>query len=441
MRPGDRVAVMLPNGADGVVMWAAAGLLGAIFVPLNTAYLGPLLQDAVESVEPSVLVVHATYLPRFEGLGEVTPFDQLLRTPISDAPFVDPSWEDLGCLIFTSGTTGRSKAVMMPWLQLYRSSMGFLQGQELGKQDVIHCPWPINHISGAGSVYTAAAQGARLVMREKWSRSRFLEEIWTYGCTAVVLMGQATAALWEMEAPTDRGPSPLRHVFLAPTQPDPQPLVDRYGARYCTVYNSTELSAPISSVGTEPVPEGSCGRLREGAQVRIIDGEGRDLPLGETGELLVRFDDRHEGNLGYWGHEQSTAQAWEGGWFHTGDAMRQTPDGWFYFEGRLKDRIRRKSENISAYEVESVMRTHPAVQDCAAIGVPDGGGEDRLVVCVIPEDSVTPSETELLEHARTNLPKFMVPDEVRLVPAFPVTPTGKIQLHQLRMQVAGAPAP
>lgn len=459
IRRGDRVTVMLRNGADGVAVWAAAGLVGAIFVPLNTAYLGTILRDALDSVEPRMLVVDADFLPRFEALevalpeqvvvraseGEVppadldavtvTPFAEVLRTPASPLPFPRPSWEDLGCLMFTSGTTGRSKAVMMPWLQLYRSGMGFMQGQELGPDDVIHCPWPINHISGAGSVYTAAARGARLVVREKWSRSAFLDDVYTYGCTMVSLMGQATAALWEMEPLTDRGLCPLEHVFLAPTKPDPQPLMDRFGARYCTVYNSTELSAPISSVGLDPVPEGSCGRLREGARVRIVDGEGEDVPVGEIGELLVRFDDRYEGNLGYWGHEEATAEAWADGWFHTGDAVRQTADGWFFFEGRLKDRIRRRSENISAYEVEQALRAHPGVEDCAAVGVPDGSGEDLLVVFVILGTGAISTEAELLDHARATLPKFMVPDEVRLVAAFPETPTGKIQLHELRKQV------
>src|SRR5699024_6238507 len=172
------------------------------------------------------------------------PFADVVGAPVSPLPFPRPSWEDLGCLMFTSGTTGWSKAVMMPWLQLYRSGMGFMQGQEIGPEDVIHCPWPINHISGAGSVYTAAARGARLVVREKWSRSAFLDDVYTYGCIMVSLMGQATAALWDMEPLTDRGPCPLEHVFLAPTKPDPQPLMDRFGARYNTVYNSTEISAP-----------------------------------------------------------------------------------------------------------------------------------------------------------------------------------------------------
>lgn len=460
VRPGDRVAVMLRNGADGIAVWAATGLVGAIFVPLNTAYLGTVLHDALDSVEPRMLIAEADFASRFDELdirlpehvvvrsadGEslpasvggvsVTPFAEVVGAPVAPLPFPRPSWEDLGCLMFTSGTTGRSKAVMMPWLQLYRSSMGFMQGQEIGPEGVIHCPWPINHISGAGSVYTAAARGARLVVREKWSRSAFLDDVYTYGCTMVTLMGQATAALWEMEPLTDRGPCPLEHVFLAPTKPDPQPLMDRFGARYCTVYNSTELSAPISSVGLEPVPEGSCGRLREGAQVCIVDDEGRDLPLGEVGELLVRFDDRYEGNLGYWGHEEATAEAWAGGWFHTGDAVRQSADGWFYFEDRLKDRIRRRSENISAYEVERAVRAHPGVQDCAAVGVPDGSGEDLLVVFVVPDGTVLADEAELLDHARATLPKFMVPDEMRLVATFPETPTGKIQLHELRKQAS-----
>lgn len=439
----DRVVTMVPNSADSVVLMGATALLGAIHVPINTAYVGYMLEHVLRVAEPTVVVIGAEYQGRLVDLelpdgctfvvrGE-GPWDDLVsRPPLCDSDLPPVGWEDVAALLFTSGTTGVSKAVIVPWLHFYFSSMGIWQGEYLDESLVMFSPWPINHISGSGAAYLTMLLGGQLVVRERWSTSHFVDDLAAYGCTATTLMSETTGYVERMEGLQRTS---LRHVFVAPVTTRIGQVLSALGARYVTNYNSTETNSPIGSVGYEPVPVGSCGRLREGVEYRVVDDSGNDVPRGTAGELLIRTPDRFAMNLGYWGMPDATAKAWQNGWFHTGDMLRVDEDGFWYMPGRLKDRIRVRGENVNPDELELIVNTCPVVKSSAAVGRPVEGGEDEIVLFVIPVGR-GPVAAEIVEFCEQHLPKFMRPAEVIEASDLPLTPTGKVQRSILRESLA-----
>lgn len=451
VRPGDRVTTLLPNSVDSVVVLCAAALAGAIHVPLNNAYMGTLLQHALNVSEPRVMFVDVSLSDRVdnevtlpEGCRVIwrkgfpdanTPDLAQLSKPgtIPDGPasLHQSDWSEICTLLFTSGTTGASKAVAIPWLHLYLSSVRIWQAQELDDRLVLYSPWPVNHISGTGGIYMSMIVGGSIVLRDKWSTSGFVEDVTEHGCTATTLMAEAVGYLRHMPGLSNL---PLTHVFVAPVTDYVESLMEEIGAKFATNYNSTEICSPIGTLGWRPVPPGSCGYLREGVQARIVDENGNDVPDGMPGEALFRTDDAAAMNLGYWGMEEATARAWKGGWFHTGDLMRREADGLYYFLGRLKDRLRSRGENVSPDELEAILLRHPDVKQCAAVGRPNEIGEDDIVLYIVSD---TLSEQEVLNYAEGNVPRFMRPREVRLAESLPETPTGKVRRAELREMLLG----
>lgn len=440
---GDRVISMIPNSADSVVLMGAAALLGAVHVPINVGYVGYMLEHALRVPEPSVIVIGSQFHPRLAdievpagaavvvrggGAGTPTWADLVGRDPLHESELPAVGWEDVAALLFTSGTTGASKAVIVPWLHLYFSSTGIWQSQELDDSLVIYSPWPINHISGASAAYLSMIRGGQLVVRERWSTSEFVDDLVSYGCTATLLMAEMTGYVERMAGLED---THLTHVFAAPITERFVGLMAGLGAKFVTNYNSTETNSPIGSVGYEPVPIGSCGRMREGVEYRLVDEAGDDVEPGTAGELLIRTPDRFAMHLGYWGMPDATAKAWRGGWFRTGDLLRVDEDGYWYLPGRLKDRIRVRGENVNPDELEMVVNTCPAVTSSGAVGRPVEGGEDEIVLFVVPAAD-GPVTEQVRAHCEAQLPKFMWPTEIIEVPELPATPTGKIQRAVLR---------
>jgi carnitine-CoA ligase len=455
VRPEDRVLTMIPTSVDAALAWFGCAMLGAINVPVNTAYVGKLLAHAVNVTTPTVAIVEGELLERFADLAldaaptfvvrgsasgrDLAGTDDWAKLVVDESVLtgVDGStWGDLSTLLFTSGTTGPSKAVMLPWRQLYESGMTVWQGGESSADDVFYLPWPLNHISGVGPLYAMCVAGGSLVLREKWSTGSFMDDVFTFGCTHTTLMASMVRYVDELAVPMDRGPFPLKRVFLAPITERSVALTRRLGVEYSTVFNQTEISAPIASVGYEPVPLGSCGRVRSGGvSVRVVDQQGDDVPVGARGELLVRTEDPTAMSAGYWGMPEATRKAWTDGWFHTGDLLSQDEDGWFYYLGRLKEVIRVRGENVSATELEETVEEHPEVVEAAAVGVPNADLEEDIVLCVRLRSHGTTESDDVIEQIRTycaeQLPKFMLPAHVLAVTDFPRTPTGKIRKDEL----------
>jgi carnitine-CoA ligase len=179
---------------------------------------------------------------------------------------------------------------------------------------------------------------------------------------------------------------------------------------------------------------GTCGKPRPGMQVRLVDANDCEVPVGATGELLVRSDRPWALSQGYNRDAEATARAWRNGWFHTGDVFRQDEDGNFFFVDRLKDAIRRRGENISSFEVELEVCSHPSVREAVAVAVPSEDVEDEVLIAVVPQPGVPFDPVALTHYLIDRMPHFMVPRYVRVMEAIPKTPTEKIEKHRVRSE-------
>jgi crotonobetaine/carnitine-CoA ligase len=249
----------------------------------------------------------------------------------------------------------------------------------------------------------------------------------------VFLLGvMATFLIKQPPGPHDRDHG-LRLAFMVPFTDDAPAFRERFGVDVYTIFNMTEIASPCVSEAN-PAKRGTCGKVRAGAEVRLVDPHDCEVPVGAVGEMLVRSDRPWGLNSGYNNNPEATAQAWRNGWFHTGDAFRRDEEGYFYFVDRVKDAIRRRGENISSFEVELEVCAHPDVRESAAIGVPSEYSEDEVMVVVAPLPDRSIDIPALAQFLAERMPYFMVPRYIRVLPELPKTPSAKVMKEELRRE-------
>ena len=448
---GDTVIVMLDNSFESAMTWLSVSRLGGIEVQVNTAYLGRILAHVVNNAGAQVAVVGSRFVDRFEAIAdelgalrtlvvighrpesdqfETFEAESLLAEDHPSPKLVRPAPHDTACILYTSGTTGPSKGVIIPWAQAHATPSGCIPLDGLGSDDAWYSPFPMFHMSGKLALYGSAIFGGRFVLRSFFKTDEFWDDIRRFGITTTMLIGSTPAFVWNLpEQGRDRDHG-LRNVLMAPTPDDPDAFMKRFGFRISTVFNMTEISCPVMS-GWDLGPKGSAGRLRPGYQVRIVDGHDRELPPGELGEIVVRADEPWVLMAGYWRNPEATVAAWRNYWFHTGDAGMYDEDGNYYFVDRIKDAIRVRGENVSSMELEAVINDSPDVVESAAVGVPSEFGEEDIKVYVVPATAEF-DPAELLTYLLPRLPRFMMPRYIVAADDLPKTPTEKVRKHQLR---------
>jgi crotonobetaine/carnitine-CoA ligase len=451
VQQGDFVAVWLPNGRDALLAFYAINYLGAVFVPFNTAYRGNLLAHVVANSGAKLILAHPDLVPR---LGEIdlASLQQLVLTTQAAAPDVGLAvsrfddlagdavaelerpiqpW-DVQSIIYTSGTTGPSKGVLSSYLHMF-SNAGPESWPMVGEDDRYMCVAPIFHIGGMGPPFVMLARGGSVAMVDSFSTDRFWEIAARTKATVVFLLGvMATFLMKRAPSPEDRNHT-VRKAFMVPLTDDAPAFTDRFGIDIYTIFNMTEISSPIVSEAN-PVKRGTCGKARPGVEVRLVDGNDCEVPVGEIGEMLVRTDRPWGMNSGYNRNPEATAKAWSNGWFHTGDAFRRDEDGYYYFVDRVKDAIRRRGENISSFEVEVEVCAHPAVREAAAIAVPSEFSEDEVMVVVAPVPGQVIDVPQLAAFLIERMPYFMVPRYIRVMDELPKTPSAKVLKADLRSE-------
>jgi crotonobetaine/carnitine-CoA ligase len=446
---GDRVLVWLPNSPLMLRCWFGINYAGAAYVPVNTAYRGSLLEHVIRNADAKLMIVHADLVERLQDIdlsrlerlvvvGGETGFDRLPVSGIDalgapgdepaplDSP-IDP-WE-LQSIIYTSGTTGPSKGVLSSYLHLYTMSVSARDWIVADDRRLVNLP--LFHAGGTSGTYGMLAKGASIALVDSFKTDTFWDTIRRSGSTCLTLLGAMTPFLMKAPpGPQDRDHT-LRSAFMVPLTEDAAAFSARFGVDIYTTFNMTEISCQLMSE-RNPTKAGSCGKVRAGASVRLVDANDCEVPVGEIGEMIVR-DERPWGlNHGYNSNPEATAKAWRNGWFHTGDLFRKDADGTFYFVDRAKDAIRRRGENISSFEVENEVNAHPDVRECAAVGVASELGEDELLVIVAPVPGRSVDPQELLEFLRPRMAHFMIPRFIRIMDDLPKTPTQKVQKHLLR---------
>jgi crotonobetaine/carnitine-CoA ligase len=432
--PGDRVVAMLGPSFEAVAVWMACARLAAIETPINTAYKGNLLAHVVTDSAPACLVVEARFVERLEDLELTMPVLVVGITELAPDGAGDdhvPQAYDMASIVYTSGTSGRSKGVLVPWRQEYSTARWTLPLEGASPDDAWYGPWPPFHVSGKLGLYYIALAGGRLILRESFSTSAFWDDVRTFGATTTMIVASTVSYLASQPpSPRDRD-HPLRNVFAAPMPRDGTAFSERFGVRLSTAFNMTEVSSPIVT-GWDPCPPGSCGRLRPGASCRIVDEHDREVADGETGELIIRMDEPWELMAGYFNAPAASAEVWRNLWFHSGDAVRRDASGFYYFLDRMKYTIRRRGENISSMELEAEVDAHPAVRDSAAIGVPSEWGEEDIKLFVVPEAGAELDPRELVDFLERRIPAFMLPRFVVTVAEIPKTPTHRARKEELR---------
>ena len=453
---GDHVATMLPIGFDSQLAMLGLGWVRAIDVPVNTAYRGKLLHYVLHHADVTTLVVAGEFLERVVEIAGDLPD---LRTVIvidDDAPALPgrrvvgrekflsgvapatdlpgPEYRDIASLLFTSGTTGPSKAVIVPWALVYQF-WSFVPDDALTPGDGLFLPFPLFHNSGRSGFNYALSRGARLVFRERFSATTFWDDVRATDTTVAGLVGPLTSLLYSAAPRADDADNPLRSVVVGPMIPEMLDFEQRFGVRVCTSYGQTEVGCPVATTWDHG-PWATCGRPRldyPWHEVRIVDDYDEPVDTGVVGELVVRCIEPWALNIGYYKAAEQTVEAWRNGWFHTGDAMRCDEEGWYYFVDRLRDSIRRRGENISSFEIENLVGEYPEVVECSAIGLRTEHGDDEVMVALIVRDRAAFDPAELLAFLEPRMPKFMLPRYVEVFDDFPRNETSmRVRKHELR---------
>lgn len=454
----DIVVTFMPSTLEALELWIGLSWLGAVEAALNTAYRHQLLADVVNDTQASVVVTTSEFLPFLtQAAGSLVSVAKVYVLDIADQtelPQVDgwtlvaaararehdeserefpaPTLEQTSCILYTSGTTGPSKGVLIPWAQMLESGRTIIPTEHMSDTDVFYCPYAPCHITGKAYFYSMLLVGGGYVAKRKFSTSDFWADVREYGCTTTLLQGAMAHFLLNRPASDTDSDNPLTQVIVAPVIQEVAELERRFAVKVGTVYNMTELSCPLVSEGWTQDGPGSCGVARPGVEVRVADELDRELPVGHVGELLVRHDAPWTLTPGYLRRPDATVAAMRNNWFHTGDAFYRDAAGRFFFVDRIKDSIRRRGENISSSEVEREVRKYPGVRECAAIAAPSEFGEDDVRIMVVPERDAVVAAAELYNFLSAHLASFMLPRYIDVIDAIPKTETQKIQKNLLR---------
>lgn len=448
---GDRVAVMSGNRIEFLEIFLGCGWLGAAMVPINTASMGPQIEYFLHNSEAKLLVIEAAFVERLLAA-------DLARTPLREIWVLDAHAADATtgvstlsypaarealppaamqpgdplAILYTSGTTGPAKGVVCPHAQYYWWGVNSADVLGVGGEDVLCTTLPLFHINALNTFAQAAITGCEVVFEPRFSASGFWPSMRASGATVVYLLGAMVPIL--LAQPEGSGERDHRvRVGLGPGVPESagRAFLERTGVRLLEGYGSTETNFAIATAPDSP-RGGVMGWLRPGFQARVANEDDVALPDGEAGELLLRADEPHAFASGYFNMPEKTVEAWRNLWFHTGDRVVREADGAFRFVDRIKDAIRRRGENISSFEVEQVLLSHPAVAACAVYPVRSELAEDEVMAALVAREGQRLDPAELLAFCETRLPYFALPRYVDLLPDLPRTENGKVQKYKLR---------
>jgi crotonobetaine/carnitine-CoA ligase len=453
VKQGDYVNVWLPNGVDMVRIWFAINWLGAVYVPINTAYRGNVLAHVIANGGAELMIVASDLVDRLADIDRAqlrtlvvaggkehaipgmafVPLEKLGADPATLPPLKQPiePW-DVQSIIYTSGTTGRSKGVLSSYAHMWHMT-GVQAFPMLDETDCYLISLPFFHVGGTLPILAMLNRGGTVGMGGDFATEAFWPTVRATGATYTILLGVMSTFLSKRTPSPDDRDHTLKKITMIPLPDDWRDFAERFGPTVWTLFNMTEVSVPTFS---EPNPQapGTCGKQRPGVDLRIVDAHDLEVPVGEVGELIVRTDAPWALNSGYYKNPEATAQAWRNGWFHTGDAFRKDEHGNYFFVDRMKDAIRRRGENISSFEVEAEILAHPKIRECAVVAVPNEMAEDDVLAIVAPATGAEVDPLELLEFLKPRLAHFMLPRYVRILTDLPRTPTQKVEKYVLRQQ-------
>jgi carnitine-CoA ligase len=456
---GSVVALFLENSVDLVLVMLGLGYLGAAGAPVNTEYKGELLSYVLNDVSATVAVVDSPLMPVFAagaqgyhhlsklgggtvvvrgsmsleqpGLNCVSLEDIRSEAPVTSR--VPTTQADLFMVNYTSGTTGPSKGVLFPNGHVLTFAEDFARCMTYTADDVLYTPMPLFHTLGMVlGIMPTLLTGATVHLDRRFSASRY----WTRSKETGATIGHAVFSmipflLNQPRSAADRDHSVSR-IWTGPSGYAAE-FKERFGVDIFEVYGLSEgglISYP-QSLASAPV--GSCGQANlDHYDISVVDTEDNPVPAGVPGEVVVRPRVPYTSMLGYLGKPEKTAEALRNVWLHTGDRVYVDDNGWFFFVDRAKDMIRRRSQNISAYDLELVLNRYRPVEEAAVFGVPSEVEDEEIKACLVMRTGENLDVEDFIGFCRENLPKPMVPRFVEVLPELPKTPNEKIAKYKLK---------
>jgi crotonobetaine/carnitine-CoA ligase len=435
IRSGECVAIMSGNGNAFIEASYALKKLGAIEVAINTDFRGPGLAHMLNLTAARVLIVGADLRAAVEAIADdLLHLQEVLqigdpqlyaaddRNPPADAH------HEIASVLFTSGTTGPSKGCILSHRYALLNAQHHVDSLELGEDDCLYNPFPLYHLDASFlCVVPAILTGCRAAVSARFSASRFWDEIREVGATVFDFMGATLTIIAKQPPRSDDAENPVRVAWGVP-MPDPESrraFEERFGLRLVHLYGLTDGGVPCWESIHDREPPGSCGKVGPHWELKIVDGNGEALPPGEPGEIAIRARTPGAVMNGYWGMPAEK-------WLHTGDLGRMDDAGHLFFISRQSDAIRRRGQNISTWEVEQVVNSHPAVAESVAYGVPSELSEEEVKVAVVLRAGAALAEAELRAFCSDRMAKYMVPAYIDFRAEIPKTATGKPQRFKLK---------
>ncbi|MEP6601411.1 MAG: AMP-binding protein [Nitrospirota bacterium] len=459
VQAGDRVLALLHNGREFVLTLIATHKRGAIFVPINTELKGAFLQHQLKNTEPRVVIVDAELRKAFDTVemsgipisstvmvgGATAPlpgtkaysFDALAGTEPQTVDVETATPYDACTIMFTSGTTGPAKGVLMPHALCYYYAFSAMRSTALNESDRMYISMPMFHGTACWlQLYSSLLAGATVHVVKRFSAQSWLTDIRASGATVTYAVGVMPEFILKQPRRDDDHENPLRLSWSVPVSDSwGREFEQRFGLRILQGYGMTEFSVPVWGDLGDPVQAGCAGRVLEDFfEVHIVDPETDErMSPNQIGEIVVRPKEPGVFMAGYFRMPEKTVEAWRNLWFHSGDAGYFDDQGRLFYVDRIRDRIRRRGENISSFEVEEVVSSHPDVMQCAVVGVKvDGaGGEDEVMAYVVLSSSALDPK-ELLDWCAPRMPRYALPRFIEFVTDIERTASGKIRKQAIR---------
>ncbi|MBM4763670.1 ATP-dependent acyl-CoA ligase [Bacillus sp. B15-48] len=458
VKKGDKVALILSNSPEYLFCWFGLAKIGATMVPINTATKDEMLSYIINHSDAVLAIVEEPFLNEYLKIYHQLPkvqhtitlgddsqttvhrpnflaYVQLMeKADSSFANRMDVTYEDLMCILYTSGTTGLPKGVMLSQnAYIVAGESSAKHTYQFRPDDLIYTCLPFFHVNAQmGTTMPALLSKVPMAIGKKFSASKFWSEMDKYNVTVFKFIGAMITILYKNSSENVEYKNSVRLGVGAPVPKDLWlPFQERFGLQLFEGYGSTELSTSCISSTPENFRVGSCGKPLPHYEASVRDENNQPLPADVPGELCIKPLQPHVFMEGYYKNPEKTKEATYDGWFHTGDRVYRDKDGFYYFLDRMKDVIRRKGENISSYMVEKIINNHPKILESAAVGIPNELSEEEVKVFVVAKEGEKVSEQEIYDWCVQYMSEFMLPRFIELIDELPKTPTEKVKKYEL----------